>query len=336
VLLSKADLLTVEDRVQVVEYVKGHIRSELNLEMQVHPVSAMPAGRDLLTRWFENDIAPLYGRQQELKLRSMRRKVGALQQSVEAALRARLRSKGQEPAIEGEQLRDVEAGLRQASGKLQETHRTARKITDEFGDLGSRALQNAAAALLEFWLSHGRAESSIEQLVLHAVRQTVQEEVKVLHDVLDSTSHALYESLTSTADSLKLADAPSATEFSGLLRDMPVFDLGQITLDLRRPAMALLLGRSFAQRRIANQLAESIGSQVARMLSAYRQLAYTWAEKTINLIQRRFDAYANGYRAQVERVVGSQKLSSEQEQAIRRSLEVLQEKPPREPVSAAR
>jgi GTP-binding protein EngB required for normal cell division len=47
VLLSKADLLTVDDRAQVIEYVKGHIRSELNLEAQVRAVSAMQVGRDL-------------------------------------------------------------------------------------------------------------------------------------------------------------------------------------------------------------------------------------------------------------------------------------------------
>ena len=227
VLLSKADLLTVEDRAQVIEYVKDHIRSELNLETQVHAVSAMPVGRDLLTQWFENDIAPLYSQRQELKLRSIRRKVGTLQQSVEVALRARLRSKGHEPPIRLEQLRDVEAGLRQASGKLQEVHTTARKITDEIGDLASRALWNAAAALVEFWLSHADAESGTEQVVLDAVNQTVQEKAKVLHDLLTSLGHELYERLRSTRGHIETGDAPAAEEFSGLLREMPVLMPGK-------------------------------------------------------------------------------------------------------------
>jgi GTP-binding protein EngB required for normal cell division/ABC-type transporter Mla subunit MlaD len=334
VLLSKADLLTVDDRVQVIEYVKGHIRAELSLETQVHAVSAMSVGRDLLTHWFENDIAPLYSQQQELKLRSIRRKVGTLHQSVEASLRARLRSKGHEPAIRDEQLRDVEAGLRRASGKLQEIHTTARKITDEIGDLASSALWSAAAGLVAVW-SQDKAGNSAQQIVLDAVNQTVQEKAKVLHELLGSLSGELCESLRSTADTLRLADTPSAEEFSGMLREMPVLDLGQITLSLGRPATEILLGRAFAERRIANKLARSIGPQVVRALSAYRQLAYDWSEKTVGQIQRRFDAYANGYRAQVERMVGSQELSGEQEQAIRRSLDVLQEKQAKEPVHAA-
>jgi hypothetical protein len=94
---SRGYVHSLDDRVHVIEYVKGHIRAELNLETQVHAVSAMPVGRDLLTQWFENDIAPLYNQQQELKLRSIRRKVGTLHQSVEASLRA--------PAIQGARTR---------------------------------------------------------------------------------------------------------------------------------------------------------------------------------------------------------------------------------------
>jgi GTP-binding protein EngB required for normal cell division len=330
VLLSKADLLIAEDRAQVTEYVKDHIQSELNLKTQVHPVSAMPAGRDLLTQWFENDIAPLYSQRQDLKLRSIRRKIGTLQQSVEAALRSRLRSKGHEPAVGSEKLRDVEARLRQASGKLQETRATARKITDEIGDLASRSLWNAAADLVELW-SKGSNESGTHQVVLHAVNQTVQEKAKALHDLLHSLGRELYESLRSTAETLKLTDAPTAEEFSTLLREMPVFDVGPISLTVERPTVALVFGPRFAERRIANKLARSIGPQILRALSAYRQLACDWSDRAVIQVQRRFDAYANGYRAQLERMVGSHELSSEQEQTIRRSLNTLRESQAKEP-----
>jgi hypothetical protein len=53
----------------------------------------------------------------------------------------------------------------------------------------------------------------------------------------------------------------------------------------------------------------------------------------ISQIRRRFDAYANGYRAQLERLAGPHELSSEQEQAIRKSLGALQRE--REVIEAA-
>jgi GTP-binding protein EngB required for normal cell division len=331
VLLSKADLLNPNDHTQVIEYVMSHIRSELKLEAQVHAVSAMPA-RDLLTQWFENDIAPLYNQRQELKLRSIRRKVGTLQQSVEAALRGRLRFKGNDPAIDGERLRDVEGELRRASGKLQETHAAGRKITDEIGELSSSSLRKAAADLVALWSKGDK--SSTEQVVLDAVTRIIQEKAKALHDLLYSLNGELHGSLRSAADTLNLAGAPAVEEFSSVLREMPVFDLGKIPLTLERPSLALFLGRNFAERRIANELARSIGRQILKALSAYRQLAYDWFEQTVNQVQRRFDVYATGYRAQIERMIAAQEVSSDQEQSIRRSLEILQESHAKQPAEA--
>lgn len=339
VLLSKADLLSAEDRSQVIEYVKGHVRSELDLEIQVHPVSAMPAARDLLTGWFENDIAPLYSQRQELKQRSVWRKVGALRQSVEAALHARLRSKEYGPTVAAEQLQDAEARLRQTSGKVQEIQATARRIAGEIGDLGSPAVRKAASALLELW-SHRDGATSVQETVLDAVNQQVQEKAKFLYDLLSSLVDELHDTLRRTAETLKLADPPAAEEFSGFLREMPVFDLGQITIAVRRLAIwrfpgRNIMGRTIAERSIANKLARSIGPQLARALSAYHQQSRDWSEKAVGQIQRRFDAYANGYRAQLGRMLSSQELSSGQEQAIRRSLDALRRGHATEPAQAA-
>jgi hypothetical protein len=56
---------------------------------------------------------------------------------------------------------------------------------------------------------------------------------------------------------------------------------------------------------------DEAGLQVLKAVSGYRQLAYDWAEKIVGQTQRRFEAYASGYRAQVGRMVGSQELPSD-------------------------
>jgi hypothetical protein len=196
-----------------------------------------------------------------------------------------------------------------------------------------RSLWNAAADLVALWSKDSR-ENSMQQAVLDAVNRTVQEKASALHDLLYSLGRELYESLRSTADILNMADAPAAGEFSDLLREMPVFDLGQIIATVKRPAVTLVLGRGFAERRIAKKLARSITPQTLRALSAYRQLAYDWSEKTVGQIQRQFEAYANCYRAQVERMLGSPEISSEQEQSIRDGLDALHGKSAKEPVQA--
>lgn len=332
VLLSKADLLSAEDRGQVIEYVKDHIRSELNLEIQVHPVSAVPSARDLLNDWFENDIGPLYNRRQELKARSIRRKVGALQQSVEAALKVRLRPKRENPEIDEEQIRSVEARLRQASGKLQEANSNLRRIGSEIADLGSPALWKAAAALVESW-KRGGQEIDAQRVVLDTVNATVQEKSAQLRDILAALGSEVHQSLRSAAEVLKQADMPGDGEFSSFLREMPVLDFGTVTLIVNRPRMAFLLGQGFAKKWTARKLARSVGPHIVRALHAYRQLVEAWGDRIISQIRRRFDAYANGYRAQLERLAGPHELSSEQEQAIRKSLGALQRE--REVIEAA-
>jgi GTP-binding protein EngB required for normal cell division len=328
VLLSKADLLTAQERSRVTEYVKDHIRKELNLDLTVHAVSVVRESKELLARWFEEDIAPLYSQRQELKMRSIRRKVGALRQSVEIALRERLRRKEPIPLKKIEQLRMVEGELRQASGRLEEMKKVARRVADEVEYAGSgRVLQIAGAYLVESWSLPGTDEKPSSEIVSDAVTRAIQEQTEALRRRMDVLAHKLHETLQSTAKVLETSDVPAEEEFSSVLREMPAFDLGQFTFRLRRPVLLTLWGRRLSESFITRRLAKLIGTHLARSLSAYRALLYDWSERTLGQVQRRFDAYANSYRAQVERSLRGQEWPPDQADVIRRDLELLESAP---------
>ena len=91
VLLSKADLLAPADRDRALQYVAGHIRSDLGLELPVHAISIKAEHSDLLEKWLDTEILPLYDRHAELARQSVKRKIGTLRLGVEAALKMRLR-----------------------------------------------------------------------------------------------------------------------------------------------------------------------------------------------------------------------------------------------------
>jgi GTP-binding protein EngB required for normal cell division len=322
VLLSKADLLTLEDRSRVVSYVKDHIKEELNLNLAVRAVSVI-AGSDLVAQWFDQDIAPLYSQRQELKLRSIRRKLGALRQSVEMALRTRLRRKDRISPKKVEQLRVVEAELRQASGRLEEMKKIARGVANDLEDSSTRTLRFAAATLVEAWSKQGAGDEAVPGIVRSAVIWTVQEQAESLRRRMDAMAHKLHETLAATAKVLEVEDVPGAQEFSGVVREMPAFDPGELNFHLTRPFLFSLLGENISRSIVTKQLAGMIGGQLAKSLSAYHALLYDWAERTLGQIQRRFDAYANGYRAQVERLVGDHVSPAEEQSTIRRDLEGL-------------
>jgi GTP-binding protein EngB required for normal cell division len=326
VLLSKADLLTAQERSRVIEYVKDHIRKELNVDLGIRAVSVLRESRELLTRWFEDDIAPLYNQGQDLKIRSIRRKLGGLRRSVEIALRGRLRRKDQIPIQKLEQLRVVEAELRQASGRLEEMKKIARHAAYELEYSSSRKmLQVAGAYLVESWSLPGTGKKLASEVVSNAVTRTVQEETEALRRRIDLLTHKLHETLQSAAEVLEISDVPAGEEFSSVLREMPVFDLGQLTFQLREPAMLALFGRKVSESFVSKRLTGLIGAQLTQSLSAYRALLCDWSERTLGQVQRRFDAYANSYRAQVERLLGSQEMRTGQdESSIRRDLESLE------------
>jgi len=324
VLLSKADLLSVEDCSRVIEYVKDHIRGELELDLAVHAVSVVRESKELLARWFEQDIAPLYQQRQELKALSIRRKLGRLRQSVEAALRGRLRRQDQAPLNQSEHLRTVESELRQAGGRLEAMKDTAKRIAGELEHSTSRVLRTAGTSLVDSWRSPGSTTESSSELVTSAVTRTVEEQTENLRR-MEVLAHQLHETLQSTAKALEIEDVPAQEEFTSVLREMPVFALGQLKLHLRRTVLVTMLGRRASQSFIAKKLIGSIGSQLTRSLSTYCALLDDWSERTLGQVQRRFDAYANNYRAQAERLLGNQELRSGQdEDLIRRDLETLE------------
>ena len=312
VLLSKADLLTLEDRSRVIGYVKDHIKEELNLDLAVRAVSVMAGSKDLVAQWFEEDIAPLYSQRQELKLRSIRRKLGALRQSVEMALRTRLRRKDQISPKKVEQLRVVEAELRQASGRLEEMKKIARGVANDLEYSSTRTLRFAAATVVESWSKQGAGDEAVPGIVRNAVTWTVQEQTESLRRRMDAMAHKLHETLRATAKVLEVEDVPGEQEFAGVVREMPAFDSGELNIHLTRPFLFSLLGGNLSRSIVTKRLAGTMGGQLAKSLSAYHALLYDWSEQTLGQIQRRFDAYANGYRAQVERLVGDHVSPAEQ------------------------
>jgi GTP-binding protein EngB required for normal cell division len=326
VLLSKADLLTAQEQSRVIEYVKDHIRKKLNVDLAIHAVSVVRESKELLTRWFEDDIAPLYSQRQDLKIRSIHRKLGGLRQSVEIALRGRLRRKDQIPIKKLEQLRVVEAELRQASGRLEEMKKTTRRSADELQHLSSRKmLQIAGAHLVESWSLPGSDEKPPSETVSSVVTRTVQEQSEALRRRMDVLAHKLTGTLQLAARVLEITDVPAEEEFASVLREMPVFDPGQLTFSLRRPALLISLGRRMSESFVTKRLTALIGTQLTRSLSAYCALLCDWSERTLGQVQRRFDAYANSYRAQAERLLGNQDMRTGQdEDSIRRDLESLE------------
>ncbi|MBZ5570173.1 MAG: dynamin family protein [Acidobacteriia bacterium] len=323
VLLSKADLLTDSNRAKMIGYAREHIRSELNLDITVHPVSVLPGHEPLFQAWLKEDIAPLFERRQELKLRSLQRKIGMLRESVGAALRARItRAEHTSSAITTD-TRVLDANFRQATARIEETETAAKRIVEDLSKSADAVLDTAAQSLVEAWASADAAAAPDDTAVRNAVQTHTQTRVNAVQELLSGLAQDLASVLNDTAQDLQIANAPAAEEFDGVLREMPAFDPSPFRLRVSPPTIASLLGKGMAQRATQRQLRERIGSKLADALDTYGGLLRSWLENVIAHLHRRFEAYAGAYRAQLERTFAGGDASGDEKRGIEADLKEL-------------
>jgi len=332
VLLSKADLLSPTDRVRSVQYATDHIRSELGMELSVRPVSTRGEDAGLLEEWFMQDLQPLFERYQELSEQSLRRKIGALREAVEAALRVRLELSEKRPATEKKELRAAENQLRKATGRFEEVNSYCLTTADAVRELGEAAISRAASEVVELWFRTKGAGDGAWDVILRSIAGTAAEGANLIFTATRELAGGLAEALTKAAFALEAKDATSEEELASVVKETPQFDIG--TLDVKlQPDFWTVLGKRLTKRRVVNKLQREIGSTLTEAFHSYGRLLESWSRRTLEELRRQFEAHADGYRAQLERLTGNETATSDEVQAIRGDLGLLSRSREKEAVS---
>lgn len=320
VLLSKADLLSSDDRTRVVEYVKDHIASECKLDLPVRPVSVLPSCWEMSDRWFESEIVPLYGRSQELRAASLRRKIGALRESLASVLGARSSRRQRSSAKSQDDVRATEALLRRTTGQIEEMRSLCDRAIAVAAAEMPDAIQEAASRLLELWSKDNQRMVAPGQVVRDALAQFVQRQVRKLQTDLSTFAAQLRHDLRKCASDLGLPHAPAADEFESVIRGTPVFDLQPFTIVISRPMMIGLLGRNFAEHRVARQISTQFSESLKVALDTYWRLLKEWSDSIMSQLGQRFETYAESYRAQAEQALGGRNLTAEELRTVQDDL----------------
>jgi GTP-binding protein EngB required for normal cell division len=318
VLLSKADLLTPADRDRALEYVGGHIRSDLGLELPVHAISIKAECSGLLEKWLDTEILPLYGRHAELARQSLNRKIGALRLGVEAALQARLKRSG--PGIDMGKVRELETEIRTAAGKIAEARTASIEVADALRECADGVIETAASHLIDAWgagagvTGQGFIRNKLEQ----GAAAKAAEIVAAIEEAAASAGNAL----ASAASALALENGPERDELLGVLKNMPRFDLGNLEIEVGPSRAAALLGRRWALARVERRIGAQAGDQIAAAVGIYSRLLQSWVRKTFTELQERFDSFADAYRAHLDRMAAN-KTGVADEQAVHDDLAAL-------------
>jgi GTP-binding protein EngB required for normal cell division len=321
VLLSKADLLSSEDRGKVAQYIADHVQSQLGLKLSAHPVSVKPEHSALLDEWLQTEILPLYDRHQQLAQESIQRKVGGLRESVETALKMRLERPEKTPAESDSDLRDVDRLLRNAAGRFEEI-REIYRITDEIRRFGDAGLAAAARRILDAWQQNSHSAIDAGTMVADTLTHLAAEQARPVFEALDSLAKELSRVLEAAAHALELPGTPGEDELSIVLKEMPRIDLGTLDVEVR-PNILMNVWRSLAKRQVENKLRTQVGDMVAEAFSSYGRMLEAWARRMQGELQRRFDAQADAYRAHLDRVTGGRATTPQEKETIQRDLNSL-------------
>lgn len=301
VLLSKADLLAEADLQRVTAYVEAQVRNELGLKIHVQPVSALPNFAKLLDRFFEQHLLPRFNEARKLRKASVARKIGALRESVIAALETSLQ-RGKRQAVPANDGDEIEAGLRQISGEIGE-QRT--RLDQAFLELGERP-EIVIAELAELAADRicSGAGSQVDSSILAEwTSDTIQKHVD---RALVNTKRALTDAVRGLRESAKeitRSDMPTEEEAETLLRNVPRFEMASVPPTIGA-AFWKWFGRKAAIAFARSSVRQALGESFKDELHRYGRALSQWGEHASRRMQGFVASYADAYRAQLRRMNG--------------------------------
>jgi GTP-binding protein EngB required for normal cell division len=317
VLVSKADLLSQANLEQQIEYVKRQLHSEFDTDLPVRAVSVVPSHTELLDRWFAEDLSPLYERKQRLLQESLTRKTLMLAGAVRSALEALMLY----PRLEADdrvQLEEIDLELRRSAGHLQTFQTKLRRRTDEIPALSSFILQKAAKSIADLWGTEREVDCA--EVLRTTATEVALELAGEIRGELSGVQEKLRLELRKAATLLRLADVPREEDFQ-TMSEMPVFHMNRQKEFARRPISGSL-GKWF-RIRAARGVLDAYDTGLKQALESFSRLLYSWGLDASSGLERRFDGFANRYRAQLERLLLGRKRTSIDSDRVRSDLESL-------------
>jgi hypothetical protein len=262
-------------------------------------------------------ILPLYDKHQQLMQESLSRKIGSLREAVVTALKVRLNRTGIAVDLDA-----VDRELRRAGGQIAEARELCFQITYAIRGYGEQVLVKTASRLTEMWFAGRTAPPST--VVQEALEQGAAEKAGEVFRALKELAHDLAETLESTARVLSFAGSDQEEDLASAIQEMPKLDIGPLDIDVK-PGLFLKVSRRLSIRKVERKLRQQIGPRVSEAFSSFGSMLDAWSRRTLGDLQVRFDAEADAYRANVNRMTARWQVSASEEVAIARDLALLTE-----------
>lgn len=291
VLLSKADLLSPEDRLKVKAYVSQRLQAELGRDIPVHLVSVVGADADLADHWFETEIRSLLAAHQDRRAESLARKAGLLKERVLSLLRQRA---GQGASVSapptGAVLAEAEQALRRVEGLTGRTQSACRELLRDLAKGPEASLSQAIARLAE-----AKDLKDAQTLLVHAIETQVLPLHSRMLKTLDKARVALGKALDMAGAVNGATEDPCSLPIPQAL---PVFESAALARRLVPGELpSLWLPDAYRKRWLGSRLRAQIGIALDEAFQSHRRRMEAWCQGYLSELERLFQAQAGTIRA---------------------------------------
>lgn len=302
VLLSKADLLQPNDLESALAYISEQFEKELGIHLTVHPVSALPSHSILLDGFYQSNLLPRFACATSLRNESAGRKIAALREAVIAAIETTLDRNRPVGDLNHGRLDELEAKLRHSIGVIGEQRRVFEHDLLLIEESCDRVLLHVAETGMRWSRSTGQTAippGHISEWIAAFVEEQLQPPIRRLGETSEEAIHVMQQ----IAATLHAPDTPAMSEIEVLLRDLPRFELAELTASIGVGHWNLL-GEKVAVSRLHSRLKEELEAILREKLHAYGRVLHRWMERTTRSLERLVSSYADGYRVQIQRLAG--------------------------------
>jgi GTP-binding protein EngB required for normal cell division len=279
VVLSKADLLTPDDLGKLLGYVRKQLAEALSHEVSVEPISVAPGHSALADVWFDTMLLPRRDNHRELAAITLRRKAGALRESVISALDAR-----RGVASKDQSTTDDQAAFGLARALFESNRR-------RLYDLALQATPRADAVLEQ---AADRIADKMPNCDTEELGAALACELSVAAaNLADRFEELLRESRRAAEEALKASDEFAQGIFSARPYSRPLFDPAPVLASARLPDSWLRWPFATARRAsLRRQLRSRFVPALENALPAYAHALVGWGQHYLDDIAVQFNAHA--------------------------------------------
>jgi len=232
----------------------------------------------------------------------MARKIGALRDSVSAALDTILNRGDRDKSRSSVPLPELESRLRVVTGEIGELRTSLDRSLLEFGE-SPRAVIDKVVDRALIWIHSNDGEPVAALQFSEWIHDVVQEFLNQRVEQLRTAMTRAVGTLQQVAEELGNTEAPSEEDAAAILRDAPRFELAALPNETSAGRWKWLGDRA-VRSAIAKSLRDGIGAVLHEELHLYGYALRQWSDQAIRKIETVVNSYADAYRAQLHRTSG--------------------------------